>query len=222
MKPILIFVLLITSGTVNAQNPSPDYNTFLKQTQISNSNDGRVDIAWWIPTEFWKIALRKQPDVTEEQIDNVIQLLEPYVIFAIVDAKTGEFGDFIYTSFDSLENKVSAIGNNGKTIEPLAYDELSVGVQSLLSMVKPILKNAMGQLGENMHFFVFEDISKKNKRNFDPMKVGLISVKVVEKKYEWKTPVHALLPLKKCPEDNVELNGAWSYCPFHGNKLITQ
>lgn len=42
-----IALLLVLSFTVNAQ--VGDYNKLIKQTQFSNTSDGKMQIVWWIP-----------------------------------------------------------------------------------------------------------------------------------------------------------------------------
>jgi hypothetical protein len=83
-----------------------------------------------------------------------------------------------------------------------------------------MLKNAMGQLGENMNFFVFDDIESENKRISDPYLRGNVQISIKNKDYKWRTPLGTLLPLKTCPADGERMNGAWDYCPWDGEKLI--
>jgi len=220
MKNLLLIIVLIAFSLSGiAQNSDPDYKTFLKQTQLTNTENGAIDVVWWIPLEFWEIALKRNEDISEAQLTDFLEVLKPYVMFAVVKGESGEFGDFTFSPFETFEGKVTAISTFGKTEDPIAFEDLSVSVQTLITMVKPILKSAMGQMGENMHFFVFEDQPKK-KRNFDPLAEGEISLQVIDTKYSWPTPVEALLPLKLCPIDAAEWNGAWNYCPIHGNELV--
>jgi len=220
MKNLLLLTFLLFGLNVFSQDANPDYNKFIKETQISNTTDGVVQVIWWIPIEFWDIALHRNKDITEEQIENLTSVLEQYSIFAVVKGNIGDFGDINFLPFEVFENQVTAVGTDGKSHDPISFDELNVSTQSILSMLKPILKGAIGQMGENMHFFVFEDLGKKKKhRNFDPNAEGEVKLVVLENDFSWTTPLSSLLPPKSCPVDGEELSGSWNYCPIHGNEL---
>jgi hypothetical protein len=102
----------------------------------------------------------------------------------------------------------------------LAPEKLDYALQTLLSNLKPVLKNAMGQLGENMNFFVFSDKKENGKRVSDPYAKGNVQLNVRNKEYKWRTPLGTLMPLKYCPKDKEDMNGSWEYCPWDGGKLL--
>lgn len=219
-KHVILFLILNLFISKSAISQHVDYNKFIKETQKSSTESGEISIAWWIPKEFWEITFNREKTMTEKQIDEFIKLLSPYVIFAVVDGKIGSFGGVTYTSVDSIANSIELIDNEGKIYRPLETYDLSPDIQNLLSAFKPILKNMMGQLGENMNFFVFKDIKDKDKRVADPLSNGFIHLNFCKKENKWKVPIGSLLPLKKCPFDNELMDGSWNYCPWHGEKLV--
>ena len=220
MKNLLLILTVLISFSAYSQPIESDYKQFIKESQITDTRDGKMDIVWWIPTEFWEIALRRNQDVSEEQITSLIELLKPYTMFAIVKGEMGEFGDYSFIPYEDFEGKVKAVGANGKSLKPLSFEDLPVSVQTILSMIKPILKSALGNMGENMHFFVFEDKVKKGKRNFDPHLEETIVLNVLDSEYSWEAPFLSLMPPKTCPVDGEQLSGGWNYCPIHGNELV--
>jgi len=221
-KQIILFFILSLFISSSAISQQVDYNKFIKETQKSNTESGEISIAWWIPIEFWEITFSREKTMTEEQIEEFIKTLSPYVIFAVVDGKMGPMGGMTYTSVDSIAKSIELIVNEGKIYRPLETNDLRPDIQNLLSVFKPILKNMMGQLGENMNFFVFTDIKDKDKRVADPITNGFIQLNFCNKEYKWKVPIGSLLPLKRCPIDNELMDGSWNYCPWHGDKLVKQ
>jgi len=203
-----------------AQLEGVDLDQFITETQQSSSAADEMRIVWWIPVEFWDITFQNDPATTKEQADQIVDVLKPYTIFAVVDGEIGPFGGVTYKSVESIKNGITLIDNENITYKSLDTENLNADVQNLISAFKPILGNMMGQLGENMHFFVFTDEKNKKERVSDPWAKGFVRFQLYEAEYKWRTPVGSLLPLKVCPEDGEKLKGSWDYCPWHGEKLI--
>lgn len=222
MKRYLIF-LFSCFTLITATGQQVNLDKFLTETQISNSDPNSMSLVWWIPIEFWKITLTQDGSMSEEQIDEFLSKLKPYVIFAVVDGEIGPFGGVTYTSFESITNTIQLVDRENTSYKPLKTTDLDPDVQNLLAMIKPMMQNMMGQLGENMNFFVFDDFKKKEQfRIADPYAIGSVQIKFTDQKYMWRTPIGALLPEKICPIDGELLDGSWKYCPHHGEPLIDQ
>lgn len=219
IKILITFVLIINTYLTFSQNKSIDYNQFVRETQKNVSEGSKVNIVWWIPIEFWDITLHKNNSLAEDQIQKFLEALKPYSIFAVVDAEVGVLGGFTYKPIDSINANIVLLDNYNKSFKPLKFDVLDVNVQNLLSAFKPMLKNVMGQLGENMNFFVFSDYDG-DKRISNPYSKGYVVIKIQDKEYKWRTPLGTLLPQKSCPKDGELMNGAWDFCPWDGEKLV--
>lgn len=220
LKFIYLSVIVLSTVLTSAQNLNIDYNQFIRETQKNSSESGKINIVWWIPLEFWDITLKRNKTLSEDQIKKFIDELKPYSMFAVIQGEMGPMGNLTYVPLDSIKNSIVLLDNNQKKYYPIAYDQLDAGLQSLLTMLKPVLKNSMGQLGENMNFFVFSDQKDNQKRVSDPYVKGAVQVNILNKEYKWRTPLGTLMPLKYCPKDKEELNGSWEYCPWDGEKLI--
>ena len=219
MKQILAVIAIVLIGlSGQSQTHQVDLNEFIKDTQKNITNGETLKMTWWIPVEFWKVSLDSDPNVTKSQRDEIVDLLDDFVIFAVVEGKFGPFGGVTYESYEDVKKNLSLIGQNYKTYKPLDDRELDSDVKGLLSVFKPMLKNMIGEMGENMHFFVFKDIVSK-KRIADPLVDGEVVLNSMGDEYSWSTPLGALLPPKKCPEDGEPMSGGWKYCPYHGKEL---
>ncbi len=215
---LLIIILLTVTGYSQEHKVSVD--EFLKETQKGVDEQGRISLNWWIPVEFWEISLRNNPGMTNAQIEELLSVFDQYCIFAIVDGEVGPFGGITYTELETIAKDISFIGQDNKKYTPLKESQISSDLKNMLDIFKPMLKNMIGEMGENMHFFVFNDIVK-GERIADPLKKeGLITLSYQGKSITWETPLGSLLPPKKCPEDGEPMNGGWKFCPYHGKELV--
>lgn len=218
MKTIISLLLLICiSNTIHAQNED-SYEDLVAQCQLQYGEDGEINLAWWIPVEFWIETFKREESMSITDSEEIISALEPYTIFAIVEGDLGIFGDVTYKSYESYDKEIQLFDKQGQSYTPQNVDDLEVTVQVMLSTFKPILKGMMGPLGENMHFFVFKDFNN-NERIADPFADGNLKMKVRDEDLSWRLPIGALLPRKACDVDGETFTGTWNYCPYHGTKL---
>lgn len=221
MKRFTTLLVLVSLFLVSTSfTSSVDVTKLIKETQQTRNADGKLTIAWWIPVEFWEESFRNSDRLTEKQSAEFITTLRPYLLLAVMDGSMKPLGSIDYVSYDSIYNSLSFIDQSGNTHKPLTSDEIDSEVNSLLTIMKPMLKNVMGSLGENFNFYVFKDIDKKNNRIADPLRKGAFSFSFCEKTFSWSTPLSALTPPKRCLVDQKEMDGTWTFCPYHGEKLV--
>jgi hypothetical protein len=211
-------VVFVSCSFAFAQQKNIDLNQFIRETQKNIGNSNNIKMAWWIPTEFWKISFQNAKDMTAEQKQQFLTLIEPYTIFGVVEGQTGAFGGVTYRTEVSMNDSIVLIDCSGNMHKPVESQLLDPNVANLLAMMKPVLKNVMGQLGENFNFFVFNN-KQGSKKLLDPHKEGAFSLTVFHDSFKWQLPLATLMPPKICPTDNAEMNGNWNFCPFHGTKL---
>lgn len=216
---LLIVALLITLSS-KAQEIKVDLDLLLEQTQHTVSNNDKITITWWIPIEFWETTFAEDNSMSQDQKDEMIKLLRPFVMFAVVDGDVGPMGGIEYPSVKSIKKSFEVVDRNQVVYNAIDEQKLPNDIQILLGAFKPVLKNMLGELGENMNFFVVDDLDKKGNRIFDTKSTGTIGVNFLDNKTSFATPLSCLLAKKICPTDNAEHNGSWKFCPFHGDELI--
>jgi len=86
-------------------------------------------------------------------------------------------------------------------------------------MIKPVIANTLGPLGQNMHFLLFPAKDKNGQNIAEAKKEGAFSVKLGEREFKWRLPLGSLLPPKICPKCGEKLSGAYNYCPYDGTPL---
>ena len=221
---VLLTVLFLCSRTetVIAQTNQIDLNALTVETQRTLPDADRITLVWWVPEEFWQVTLAQEPTVTKTQVDAFVNTLSPYTLLVVVDGKIGAGAKVTYKSEETIRNTIKLIDNQGTIYLPLSKEKVDASIKSLLSIMKPVLSNTMGQMGENMNFIIFSSKSQTGQKIVDPRREGSFSISLGENKFVWRLPLGALLPAKVCPVDGERLNGAWKFCPWHGEKLISK
>lgn len=222
---ILSLLCLIVVHSVNAQKlalSDVDLNLLVSETQQMSNENKSLNLYWWIPIEFWKASFSKDATLTQNEVKEFIAPLEGFTLMAVVEGKIGVYGTMSYVSAESLRQNVRMISIDSTLYKPIAEKELSDEMMVLLGILKPMLTNMLGEMGSNINFFVFPNKDKKGDRIFSPYVANSVRASNQSKLYKWRTPLSSLLPKKKCPVDEELLNGTWSFCPFHGNKLVNQ
>lgn len=220
MRSIVITLALsIISSLSIAQLEHVDQDAFVSETQFLDTKNSNMKMVWWIPVEFWKIIMASEKTLSSDQVDELVAALEPYVIFGVIHGVMSDYGRVSYTGEDELKKSIRFIDGNGRTQLPIPEDNLNTETQILLNVFEPLLKNMIGEMGENFRFYVFKDINSQGVRVADPLKNGELKLVMMGEDYKWSTPLSSLLPPRRCPKDNEPMNGSWKYCPIHGVKL---
>ena len=96
--------------------------------------------------------------MTPVQIEEFLKVLRPYMLIAVYDGKIGSFGGITYKPKATIQNNIQVIDKQGIHHRPLSDEIIDADTKSLLSMMKPVLANMLGPMGENMHFFLMASI----------------------------------------------------------------
>lgn len=214
---LLLFGLRLTPGL--CQGGQVDITALTQETQKLSQKADEMTMIWWIPEEFWAVSAAQNPAATEADVQELLKTLRPYTVIVAVDGKIGSFGGVTYTSEVAMRASMQLVDDQGNSYRPLTAQDIDPDTQSFLSMMRPVLSNMLGPVGQNMHFFVFPGKGKSGKQIADAKKEGAFSLRLAGKEFKWRLPLGSLLPPKTCPVDGEKLNGAWKFCPWHGSKL---
>ncbi|MCB1193022.1 MAG: hypothetical protein H7A23_26260 [Leptospiraceae bacterium] len=196
-----------------------DIDDLLKETQKMSREEDEIIMIWWLPIEFWKMSFAKDSTMPEKQSKELISHLNNYTILAVVNGKIGTLGNVEYQSEKYNKKILSLKDKNNNTYHPLEDKFIDNTTAMLLSMMKPVLGNMLGPLGENMFFYIFPSIGKDKKVIVDPWKEGIFLVDLGEREFLWKLPLNSLIPPQNCPKCKEKLKGSYKYCPYDGTKL---
>ena len=157
---IIIIIILCFAHSFYAQNHEVDYNKFINETQKSISDPDKLLFAWWIPSDFWTISLERN-NMPQEQIDEFLTVVDPYVMFIMADGVIGSLGGITYSNYEEINSNCELIDSDGNRYTPIKQESISPDMKNLLLMMKPLFKNLIGAMGENMQFIIFDTVKKK-------------------------------------------------------------
>ena len=178
-----------------------------------------MTLVWWVPEEYWRVSFARNPAVTEAQTEEFVSVLRPYTVVAVVDGKIGVLGGVTFTSEADIRAGIEIRDRQGTPYPPLSEDTVDAKARNSLAMMKPILANMLGPMGENMNFLFFPAKDQKDQSIAGATEDGAFSVKLGEREFRWRLPLSSLLPPKTCPRCKEECSGAWKFCPWCGAKL---
>lgn len=230
MKHVTRFFLacgLVLALDVQAVEPKAlkdvDVSALTNETQKSTNADG-VHLAWWIPPEFWAASMEREQDMPAKTKKQMLDILNRYSMIAVVQAEVGPLGNFDYYDRNTVTKGLKVELENGKdtsTLKPV--DKVPADLDPLLKVMTPLLESAMGRLGQNLNFFVFED-KKKGGRVISPYDPGTLRVTLARKDgaamdpFIFELPLDSLYVARKCPNGK-PAHISWVVCPWDGTKL---
>lgn len=202
-------------------------DAIVSDTQVSPKgvSDSHSCLVWWIPEEFWSSLLSRDASVSETQRKGVMKAVSGVSLLAVVQADISDFGAFKYYTPDDVEKnmKVEYVSPSGKRAAVELESKPDPNLQVILATFKPVLSQAMGNLGNNLHFFVLKDTSPSGSRIVDPYEAGELVVSLADsssRKMEGviQLPLDSLYIPRKCPNGR-DANVSWKFCPWTGEKL---
>jgi len=193
------------------------------QTNPTGAGDDHISLAWWIPKEYWEVVLARDATTPPEGKKELLKTLSGVSLLAVVQGDVSPVGGFDFYSKEEVDKnlRITFSSESGKKKLTIKED-IDPGLRDLLEVLKPILAGAMGNMGQNMHFYVLDDRSPRG-RVIDPYAEGIIDVelasrdnRVLDGKIE--LPLNSLFIPRKCPNGK-EAHISWKYCPWTGEKL---
>lgn len=222
-------VLAVSCAVAAERKPLSLVNTdeFTRDTQVSplQAGDDHVAMVWWIPTEFWEAIQARDATTSEADKKAMLDALSGVSLLAAVQADVSPFGAFDFYPMEEVEQKmvITYTDSSGKSQKLSPMHSIPPNLEIVLGIFKPILGAAMGNMGNNMHFYVLDDTSKASARLVDPYQGGKLKVAMHRRDgtqliSEIETPLDALFVPRKCPNGK-DAHISWKYCPWSGKEL---
>lgn len=217
---LLVTLAVAICAPLRAENQDADLGNLMRESQQIYQDSASLTLAWWIPPDFWRVsfAQNKTLELPEEEIDQFIETVSPYIVVAAVKSRI-RVTSMKFQNEDAVRANISVIDHAGLRRQPIPENELRPDISNLLGLMKPIISGVAGQVGENLHFFVFDGLDSEGNQIADARLPGELSVGLFDRTFRWKLPLSSLVDKKMCPADNEMVSGAWKYCPWHGSAL---
>ncbi len=222
---ILLLCFTTTEGfCAEAAMPVLDHaglQALVKETQRESQAPKELGLIWWIPTMYWRASITaSDPNAGKEQLEKFEKVLSPYILVAAVQGQIGPLGGIQWTQEERLRSNFALIDRNGKEYRPLASGAVSPDAKNLIAILRPVIANMLGPMGEHLYFMYFPSLTDGKIPIADPLAEGSFAIRMGNDTHKWRLPLGALLPKKQCPVDSEIFSGAFKYCPFHGKELV--
>ena len=195
------------------------------QATAKGSGDSHFALVWWVPNEFWISIFSRDTTTSAADKNAMLNAMSEISLLAVVQADITDMGAFIYYTKQKIEENMMMSFTNSKGIKKrlLPMQIINPDLEIVLSVFKPILEAAMGNLGSNFHFYVLNDKSNASGRIIDPYRQGAIDVQLSRKDGVLITssielPLNSLFIPRKCPNGK-DAHISWKYCPWSGKRL---
>jgi hypothetical protein len=181
--------------------------------------DSTVTVVWWMPTEFWDMAVATNSAVTSQAIAKLHTLMDDYVVFAISRGRVTVDGLLATPREEML--RVSVCEASGQRLIPLATTDVKPEVQALVTTLKPIFGTLLGGFGQSLEF-VFYPNPLQGQRLIDARRDGTLKFTLSEQTFTWRLPLGSLLPPKHDASTGEDFPGNYQYNPYTGNRLMSR
>ena len=227
---VAAILLFFSNYAVAAQKKSlstVNTDAFTADTQafFESSGDNHVALVWWIPNEFWEAILSRDATTSEADKRSLLDALSGVSLLAVVQADISDFGAFTFYTKEEVESamKIDFSDEKGNITNVKPLQKIDADLEVVIGVFKPILGAAMGNMGNNMHFYVLSDTTASSDRLIDPYKKGALDFQLKKKnKSTMETaielPLNALFVPRKCPNGK-DAHISWDYCPWSGKAL---
>jgi hypothetical protein len=215
-------------ASVNSDALTKECQGTTSENEINRKPKEGTNFVWYIPKEFWQVTLLQNKTLTQAQVDETVKALDGIFIVCVVRSKVDRVGTFDFLDERTVQDNlaVTFTDKDGKTIALQPEQDVNATTGAILGAMKPILKSAMGNMGQNMCFFVYKDTGKDGKRLVAPNGGGKLSVMLKPVAGEtggtldFPFPLNALFIPRECTKCHAkDLNVQWQFCPHCGTAL---
>ena len=198
-----------------------DLSVLIHELQRTIAEHGYTGLLFWTPAEYWEKAAERG-GLSAEKAQELYAPLRKYTVVILGIGKNG-IGNINWISEPVIRSNLKLRDSAGNDYEPV--QEVSGDAKGLTSILKPVLANVLGTMGQNLEIYFFPGANKMAQPIADPLSPGSFSVVITdilgakESIYEWKLPLTSLSRPRHCPVGKERMEANWKYCPWHGVKL---
>lgn len=198
-----------------------DITALIKETQQTDNRNGKLGVFWWAPTEYFEQAAISS-GASPGQARRSFAALQSYTLIIVAVGEIG-FGNIDWLPEEKVRGNILLRDASGNIYKPL--DKVSADAQGFADLMKPMMKNMLGPMGDGIHYLFFPSKDALGNSLANPRERSEFSVQVTDlmgpgkTNYTWRLPLSSLLPPKYCPVGKERVEANWKYCPWHGNKL---
>jgi hypothetical protein len=216
---VCVLVLAIGWAAPAAAPGKIDMKALIHETQKMTTDGGVMTLVWWMPEDFWRASALQAPGASDAQAEEFAKVVRPYTLLMVMDGTMGPLAGMTYRPEAEIRASIRIVDSDGTAIPPLPDEQIAPDIRNLMAIMRPMLGNMIGPMGQNTHFYIFPANNAKGAAICDARKEGSFAVRLGEREFKWRLPLGAVLPPKICPKCGDKCSGAWKFCPYDGTAL---
>jgi hypothetical protein len=191
-----------------------------QETQRSVAGASGVFQVWWLPSEYWEAAAKRQ-SWPEEQLKALEGRIRNYLVLGVIDATLGGTKLSFAEHADIAEQ--IAVERNGTAIKPLR--QLDPSLAKMIPELSYFIRISLGPLQEGLRLLFFPNLSDAGETiltgsGAGELRVGYRPEGAAEPvDFRWRGPLTSVAGRRTCPEGGEPLEASWRFCPWHGVEL---
>ena len=214
LVPVLLLPLL-----AGAEQPKQTLSSasISEETREARRSGDHVLTFWWLPVEYWTASARELKK-SAKQVDQAHELLQRYVVLAMVDARVYSDGRLAYRNMEGVRDSLR-LTRGSREIPPLS--RLDPEVARILPELAYFLSAGLGVMSGGLRLVLFPNIDDEG----EPIASGSANRRI-DARYEpegdalislvWHAPLTSVVGPGLCPRGGEALEASWAYCPYHG------
>lgn len=190
-------------------------------------NDDGMNLVWWVPVEFWQATLMQDPTATGRDVKDMTDAMEGYITIGVIRSDISTFGAFRFHDEARTKKSLRVFWEDeqGKKVQLEWEDKPRAEINMIFGMMRPMLAAAMGQMGQNFHFYVLKNTDKEGNTIVDPHAKGKLILEMDKLgtdaggTIEIACPLDSLMKPRTCENCKEKMHSTWNYCPYDGEEL---
>ena len=211
-------LILAPAAAAQDRSAAQTLEALNQETRQQLNAAGVADFVWWLPTDWWRLSLGGNETVPVSFLQRAEAALAEYTLVLVAHSEAGP-GTLTWVDEADLRSQITLRDGAGTEYPPIPTEQVAADARGAVDAIRPSFESMLGPVGRNFHFFFFPAAAESGRPIADPRMPGEIAVRVADEVYRWRLPLGSLLPEKVCPTDGERLNGAWLFCPWHGDRL---
>ena len=194
---------------------------FVKEIMCMQLEASHIDMAMWIPLEFYVASALNDGKTTREAAEKELAFLKPYLTVFVMSGVDQPDGTQHYAAEDEVRKRAVIRLDDGTEIRPLQT------VPPKMVGVIATMKASMGSSAEKMHCFVYPNQGKDGKPIIDGSQRGKLTMAILgatradDVIFTWRTPFDAVVKAPPCSKCGETVSAKWLFCPWCGQKLAS-
>ena len=111
-----------------------DIQALTSETQQSTSSTDKIQLVWWITTDYWKAVFESDPTTSNEATEDLLKTIDKYILLAVVDGEIGLFGSIDYRNRVDIAEGLRIKGNYNQLFAPLNDEAIDGDLKLMLEI----------------------------------------------------------------------------------------